>query len=167
MGLAGGTMEIFWLTSLIVPPTAPTTYPTKSLKSLPQAVGPAPTAYPTKSSAQHPRLTDHAFLGIIKGMANIEISQLEAAYKDGIFSKKLSKNQEAYMRPSILSAWQILELVQLSKKGILISSICDLVGQNTNTVRHYTRWLRSKKLIEAYYEGSRLVLIPPESTKKS
>ncbi len=82
-------------------------------------------------------------------MANIDLKILEAAYKDGVFSKSPNDRQRLYLKASVISAWDILELIKYRRElGIEGNQIAEELDLNINTINTFLRWLTGKKLIE-------------------
>lgn len=82
-------------------------------------------------------------------MANIDLDILDAAYEDGAFKKPLSYQQNIYFRASVISAWEIIEIIQSRvEMGIEGESIAQEMGMHYNTIKYYLRWMVEKKLIE-------------------
>jgi transcription initiation factor IIE alpha subunit len=81
-------------------------------------------------------------------MAYINPKILNAAYKDGLFRSRPTATQKDYLKPSILTVWRILDIVEKrDETGIDGESIAKKLDINYNTVKIYLRWMRSKKLI--------------------
>lgn len=82
-------------------------------------------------------------------MANIDLYILETAYEDGVFEKPPSDRQNIYFRASVISAWEILKIIQLrSELGIEGELIAKEMKMHYNTIKYYLRWMVDKKLIE-------------------
>ena len=82
-------------------------------------------------------------------MANIDLEILEAAYKDGVFKKPLSDLQNIYFRASVISAWEIIKIIQSRLEiGIEGESIAQEMRMNYNTIKYYLRWMVDRNLIE-------------------
>ena len=82
-------------------------------------------------------------------MASIDLEILEAAYKDGAFYKPPNVLQNAYFRASVISAWEVINIIQSrAELGIEGEAIALEMGRNYNTVNTFLRWLVDKNLIE-------------------
>lgn len=82
-------------------------------------------------------------------MANIDLDILESAYQDGVFKKPPNKEQNIYFRASIITAWEIIDIIKSrADMGIESSAIGLEMGMNRNTVRVFLRWLVEKHLIQ-------------------
>lgn len=99
-------------------------------------------------------------------MSHISIKILDAAHKDGLFNTRPTKNQQVYIKPSILTVWDILDAIKKhSVNGIDGQSIADKLSIHHNTLKIYLRWMRSKKLIVCESEkapGSKHIFYPKE-----
>jgi transcription initiation factor IIE alpha subunit len=82
-------------------------------------------------------------------MATIDLDILDAAYEDGVFKKPLTDRQNRYVRASVMSAWEIIKIIQSRlEMGIEGGAIAQEMGMHYNTVKYYLRWMVEKKLIE-------------------
>jgi response regulator of citrate/malate metabolism len=82
-------------------------------------------------------------------MASIDIKILEAAYQDGLFKQPPTDRQNIYLRASVMSAWEIIEIIQARLEiGIEGEEIAKEMRMNHETIKWYLRWLVEKNLIE-------------------
>ena len=82
-------------------------------------------------------------------MANIDREVLNAAYEDGAFYKPPNALQNSYFRASIITAWEIIDIIKSrSEIGIESETISTEMDVNINTIRYFLRWLTEKNLIE-------------------
>jgi hypothetical protein len=81
-------------------------------------------------------------------MASISLHILEKGFDDGWFSVELTENEKAYTASSILTVWEILDVIkERGSLGIDTMSIAESVGLHRNTVAIYLRWIVDKKLV--------------------
>jgi DNA-binding CsgD family transcriptional regulator len=86
-------------------------------------------------------------------MAVIDVSILHAAWQDKLFVRPPSENARKYLKPSILTAWDIIMVVR-SRYGVNTETIGKELNLHQNTIAIYCRWLRCHCLID--YEPSDL-----------
>lgn len=88
-------------------------------------------------------------------MAVINPKILNAAYADGFFDSPLSDDEKLYLHQSILTAWQIIQVIESSGiDGLELDQIAQRCQTHKNTIKIYCRWLRSKRLILSRQEQS-------------
>jgi DNA-binding MarR family transcriptional regulator len=80
-------------------------------------------------------------------MATVNENALEAALEDGLIGIQLSKNQEAYLDPTVVSVNRLLLI--LKKEGNLnMKQIAKRMQYHENTCSTYLRWLAKHKLVK-------------------
>jgi predicted ArsR family transcriptional regulator len=80
-------------------------------------------------------------------MATVNESALEAALEDGLIGIRLSKNQQIYLDPTVVSVNKLLLL--LKEEGNLnMKQIAHRMKYHENTCATYLRWLAKHKLIK-------------------
>jgi predicted ArsR family transcriptional regulator len=80
-------------------------------------------------------------------MATVNENALEAALADGLIGIRLSKNQEIYLEPTVVSVNHLLLL--LKEEGSLnMKQIAHRMNYHENTCATYLRWLAKHKLVK-------------------
>ena len=80
-------------------------------------------------------------------MATVNENALEAALEDGLIGVRLSKNQQIYLDPTVVSVNRLLLL--LKEEGTLnMKQIAHRMKYHENTCATYLRWLAKHKLIK-------------------
>jgi len=80
-------------------------------------------------------------------MATVNENALEAALEDGLIGIRLSKNQQIYLDPTVVSVNRLLLL--LKEEGNLnMKQIAHRMKYHENTCATYLRWLAKHKLVK-------------------
>ncbi len=80
-------------------------------------------------------------------MATVNESALEAALEDGLIGIRLSKNQEIYLDPTVVSVNRLL--LYLKEEGNLnMKQIVHRMKYHKNTCSIYLKWLEKHKLVK-------------------
>lgn len=80
-------------------------------------------------------------------MATVNENALAAALEDGLIGIRLSKNQEMYLDPTVVSVNRLL--LFLKEEGNLnMKQIAKRMKYHENTCSTYLRWLAKHKLVK-------------------
>ncbi|HEY9659179.1 MAG TPA: hypothetical protein V6C65_12050 [Allocoleopsis sp.] len=88
-------------------------------------------------------------------MATLRIDALDAAWEDGLLPKRYTRNQKLYIFSSIQTCNSIYWKIRADENGCSVEQLAKLSGLNGNTIKQFTRWLESKKLIYSETSGSK------------
>ena len=79
-------------------------------------------------------------------MATVNENALEAALADELIGVRLSKNQEIYLDPTVVSVNRLL-LILKEEGNLNMKQIVKRMNYHENTCATYLRWLAKHKLI--------------------
>jgi response regulator of citrate/malate metabolism len=81
-------------------------------------------------------------------MANIDLTMLDAALKDGAFNARPNHHQVLYYRPSVITAWGIIHALKQRTEGMDSEQVAEVLDLHLVTVKTYLRWLLKRRIVE-------------------